>query len=66
MKRDLDRMIAAERAAPPQPPVGAAPAGWQRLQHDGGLHAPDLRQPAPVGNRDRHQPDEFVVEGPDR
>lgn len=33
---ELDRLIAAERAAPPQPPVGSAPAGWQRLQRDVG------------------------------
>lgn len=31
---ELDRLIAAERAAPPQPPDGSAPAGWQRLQRD--------------------------------
>jgi hypothetical protein len=31
---ELDRLIAAELAAPPQPPVGSAPAGWQRLQRD--------------------------------
>ncbi|HET6585827.1 MAG TPA: hypothetical protein VFG69_20365 [Nannocystaceae bacterium] len=31
---ELDRLIAAERAAPPQPPIDSAPAGWQRLERD--------------------------------
>jgi hypothetical protein len=32
MSDELQRIIEAERAAPPQPPVGSASAGWQRLQ----------------------------------
>ena len=32
MSDELQRILDAERAAPPQPPVGSASAGWQRLQ----------------------------------
>jgi hypothetical protein len=32
MSDELQRLIAAERAAPPEPPVGSASAGWERLK----------------------------------
>lgn len=51
MSDELQRIIEAERAAPPQPPVGSASAGWQRLQRSVLAAAPvpfDLAPPPVV------------------
>jgi len=46
---DVERLIAQDRESPPQPPDGAAAAGWRRLQHDLAIAAvPAFDVPPPV------------------